>query len=165
MIGKHFQPGKWTKICSLHFEPKDFYNFWSSYRSLKEDAVPSIFPFETVTATKTASKGRTTRVSRGELGHQTAVSAGNEGCHSSHSTSVVENTIIEAGSTHQQEQGSVCNCRQVIQLEKEASEARKEIIQLRRQLEEAKDEIAKSTPNEVGPEAREKPEVAKLKVN
>ena len=70
---------------------------------------------------------------------------------------------IEAGSTHQQEQGSVCNCRQVIQLEKEASEARKEIIQLRRQLEEAKDEIAKSTPNEVGPETREEPEVAKSK--
>ena len=29
MIGKHFQPGKWTKICSLHFEPKDFHNVWS----------------------------------------------------------------------------------------------------------------------------------------
>lgn len=63
---------------------------------------------------------------------------------------------------HQQEQVSVCNCRQ---LEKEASEAREEILQLRRQLEEAKDEIAKLTLNEVVLviEAREEPEVAKLK--
>ena len=41
----------------------------SSYRSLREDAVPSVFPFDTATATKKA-KGRTTRVSRGELGHE-----------------------------------------------------------------------------------------------
>ena len=27
--GKNFRPGKWTKICSLHFEPTDFYNFWA----------------------------------------------------------------------------------------------------------------------------------------
>ena len=63
------------KICSLHFVPKDFYNFWSSYRSLREDAVPSIFPFETVTATKSTTKSRTTRVSRGELAHETTISA------------------------------------------------------------------------------------------
>ena len=24
-IGKHFQPGKWTKICFLNFELKDFF--------------------------------------------------------------------------------------------------------------------------------------------
>lgn len=55
-------------------------------------------------------------------------------------------------------------CIQVIQLKKEASEAKKEIIQLRRQLEEAKDEIA-NWPNKVEPiiETREEPEVAKLK--
>ena len=33
--------------------------------------MPSIFPFEATTATK-ISKGRTTRVSRGELGHEMA---------------------------------------------------------------------------------------------
>ena len=46
-VGKYFKPGKWTKICSLHFRPTDFYNCWSSYRTLREDAVPSIFPFDT----------------------------------------------------------------------------------------------------------------------
>ena len=46
IIGEHFQPRTWTKICSLHFQPKDFYNFWSGYRTLREDAVPSIFPFK-----------------------------------------------------------------------------------------------------------------------
>ena len=45
--GKHFQPGKWTKICSLHFEPNNFYNFWSGYRILREDAVPTLFEFPT----------------------------------------------------------------------------------------------------------------------
>jgi len=44
-----FQQGKWTKICSLHFEPKDFCNYWSKYRSLKDYAVPSIFPFDSAT--------------------------------------------------------------------------------------------------------------------
>ena len=32
--------------------------------------MPSIFPFETAASTKKASKGRTTRVSRGEVGHE-----------------------------------------------------------------------------------------------
>ena len=40
-VGKHFKPGKWTKICSLHFKETDFYNFWGSYRTLREDAIPS----------------------------------------------------------------------------------------------------------------------------
>ena len=44
--GEHFQPGPNTKICSLHFQPKDFYNFWSSYRTLQGDVVPYIFPFD-----------------------------------------------------------------------------------------------------------------------
>ena len=148
LIGNYFQPGKWTKICSLHFVPKDFYNFWSSYRSLKEDAVPSIFPFETVTATKSTTKGRTTRVSRGELAHETTISATECG-HSS----VVEGTSIEAGgnsSTQQQ--------KEVRQVNQEVSEAR-EVRQLKRQLEEAKDEIVKLTSSDH--EARE--EVTKLK--
>jgi len=46
-VSKYFKPGKWTKICSLHFRPADFYNYWSSYRALREDAVLSIFPFDT----------------------------------------------------------------------------------------------------------------------
>ena len=136
------------KICSLYFVPKDFYNFWSSYRSLREDAVPSIFPFETVTATKSTTKGRTTRISRGELAHETTISATECG-HSS----VVEGTSIEAGgnsSTQQQEE--------VRQVNQEVSEAR-EVRQLKRQLEEAKDEIAKLTSSDH--EARE--EVTKLK--
>ena len=37
LIGKHFQPGKWTKI----------YNFWGTYRTLRKGVVPSIFPFPT----------------------------------------------------------------------------------------------------------------------
>ena len=148
LIGNYFQPGKWTKIFSLHFVPKDFYNFWSSYRSLKEDAVPSIFHFETVTATKSSIKGRTTRVSQDELVHETTISATECG-HSS----VVEGTSIKAGgnsSTQQQEE--------VRQVNQEVSEAR-EVRQLKRQLEEAKDEIAKLTSSDH--EARE--EVTKLK--
>ena len=148
LIGNYFQPGKWTKICSLHFVPKDFYNFWSSYRSLKEDAVPSIFPFETVTATKSTTKGRTTRVSRGELAHETTISATECG-HSS----VVEGTSIEAeGNSSTQQQ------KEVRQVNQEVSEAR-EVRQLKRQLEEAKDEIVKLTSSDH--EARE--EVTKLK--
>ena len=45
-VGKHFKPGKWTKICSLHFKETDFYNFWGSYRTLREDSIPSIFDFD-----------------------------------------------------------------------------------------------------------------------
>ncbi|XP_065893744.1 uncharacterized protein [Dysidea avara] len=50
-VGNHFKPGQWTKICSLHFLPTDFYNFFGEYRTLREDAVPSIFPFETKKST------------------------------------------------------------------------------------------------------------------
>ena len=57
--GKHFQPGQWTKICSRHFEPSDFYNFWSGYRTLREDAVPSIFAF---TTNKTTARRQLIRV-------------------------------------------------------------------------------------------------------
>ena len=46
-LGKDFQLEEWTKVCSLHFKPTDFYNFESSYRTLREDAVPSIFAFPT----------------------------------------------------------------------------------------------------------------------
>ena len=51
ITGQHFKPGKWTKICSLHFSPSDFYN---SYRTLREDAVPSIYPF--ITKMRTARR-------------------------------------------------------------------------------------------------------------
>ena len=55
-VGKYFRPGKWTKICSLHFKPTDFYNYWSSYRTLREDAVPLIFPFGAAGGTKAAHR-------------------------------------------------------------------------------------------------------------
>ena len=54
-IGEYFQPGKWTKICSLHFPPEDFYNFESHYRTLKENAVPSIFPYKSAQQVKCRS--------------------------------------------------------------------------------------------------------------
>ena len=44
-VGKHFKPGKWTKICSLHFKGTDFCNFWGGYRTLRENSVLSIFDF------------------------------------------------------------------------------------------------------------------------
>ena len=34
--------------------PNDFYNFWGTYRTLREDAVPSVFPF--ITKKKTARR-------------------------------------------------------------------------------------------------------------
>ena len=43
--GKHFKLSQWMKICLLHFQPSDFYNYWSSCPTLREDAVPSILPF------------------------------------------------------------------------------------------------------------------------
>ena len=55
-VGKYFRPGKWTKICSLRFMPTDFYNYWSSYRTLREDAVPLIFPFDAAGGTKAAHR-------------------------------------------------------------------------------------------------------------
>ena len=45
-IGRHWQPGRWTKVNPLHLKPTDFYNYWSGYRTLKENVVPSIFPFD-----------------------------------------------------------------------------------------------------------------------
>ena len=44
-VGKNFRPSRWTKICSLHFKETDFYNFFGRHRTLREDAVPSVFPF------------------------------------------------------------------------------------------------------------------------
>ena len=134
----------------MHFEPKVFYGFWSSYRSLKEDAVPSIFPFEATTVTK-ISKGRTTRVSRGELGHEMASTSS---C-TKHFTSSVskgsEGTGTEAAgsscSIQQDNEMHVCQCKQfenqVKQLEREVAESKGEAAELNRQLEEAKEENSK----------------------
>ena len=55
-VGKYFRPGKWTKICSLHYKPTYFYNYWSSYRTLREDAVPLTFPFDAAGGTKAAHR-------------------------------------------------------------------------------------------------------------
>ena len=55
-VGKHFKPGKWTKICSLHFKETDFYNFWGGYRTLREDSVPSIFDFDSGRTEKSSSR-------------------------------------------------------------------------------------------------------------
>ena len=55
-VGKHFKPGKWTKICSLHFKETDFYNFWGSYRTLKEDSIPSVFDFDSGTSERSSAR-------------------------------------------------------------------------------------------------------------
>ena len=46
-VGKYFKPGKWTKTCSLLFRPTDFYIYCSSYQTVREDSLPSIFLFDT----------------------------------------------------------------------------------------------------------------------
>ena len=60
-VSKHFKPGRWTKICLLHFKPKDFYNYWSSYRTLREDAIPSTFPFNNESWSEAARSSSRTR--------------------------------------------------------------------------------------------------------
>ena len=40
--GKHFKLSQWMKICLLHFQPSDFYNYWSSCSTLR--LYPQSFP-------------------------------------------------------------------------------------------------------------------------
>lgn len=50
--GKHFTITSHTKVCSRHFADSDFYpNYASGKKSLKQDAVPSIFNFPSKRAT------------------------------------------------------------------------------------------------------------------
>ena len=107
---------------------------------LREDAVPSIFPFETVTA----AKGRTTTVSHGELGHETSKA-------NSHCTSI-EASGSSTGTPVTKQADELCRCKcqgQIKQLEKEVLEARGEAAQLKKELEETKGELAKLTPHEI----------------
>ena len=142
-IGKDFQLGQWTKICSLHFEPKDFYNFWSQYRTLREDAVPSIFPFEPVTAVKTKQG----RVSRGEVGHHNPDAEATDSESDSSEGMRVQCTSSEAaGSGIQQDDVyEVCtDCNQHVQvqyLKREVTEANEEIRKLKEQLEETQKHV------------------------
>ena len=124
--------------------------------------MPSIFPFDTATATKKA-KGRTTRVSRGELGHEMpSISSSNEHCTGSVSKGSKGTSTEPAGkSTQDGDDMHLCNCKQILkQLEKEAAESKEEVAQLNRQLEEAKDEISELKTFEVS-QTRE--EMMKLK--
>ena len=108
--------------------------------------MPSIFPFDTATATKKAKGSGTTRVSRGELGHE--ISSINIAVYSTeHYTGSVskgsKGTSTEpAGNSTHDDDMHLCNCQQILkQLEKEAAESKEEVAQLNRQLEEAKDEF------------------------
>ena len=124
--------------------------------------MPSIFPFDTATATKKA-KGRTTRVSRGELGHEMpSISSSNEYSTGSVSKDSKGTSTEPAGKSTQDGDGMhLCNCKQILkQLEKEAAESKEEVAQLNRQLEEAKDEISELKTFEVS-QTRE--EMMKLK--
>ncbi len=76
-VGKYFKPSKWTKICSLHFKPTDFYNYWSGYRTLTEDAVPSIFPFDAENRSK--PRAPTTRRARSRSSPMTPLKDHNSG--------------------------------------------------------------------------------------
>ena len=121
--------------------------------------MPSIFPFDTATATK----GRTTRVSRGELRHEMpSISSSTEHCTGSVSKGSKGTSTEPAGkSTQDGDDMHLCNCKQILkQLEKEAAESKEEVAQLNRQLEEAKDEISELKTIEVS-QTRE--EMMKLK--
>ena len=113
--------------------------------------MPSIFLFETVTT----AKGRTTRVSCGELEHETFEAK-------SHCTSIeASGSSIRTPVTEQADE--LCNCKcqgQIKQLKKEVFEARGEVTRLKKELEETKDEIAKLTPNEIN---KAKEEITKWK--
>ena len=105
--------------------------------------MPSIFPFDTATATKKA-KGRTSRVSRGELAHEMpSISSSTEHYTDSVSKGSKGTSTEPAGkSTQDSDDMHLCNCKQILkQLEKEVAESKEEVAQLNRQLEEAKDEI------------------------
>ena len=146
-----FQPGKWTKICSLHFEPSDFYNYWSNYRSLREDAVPSIFSF------KVKPVSRKTRVAL-DLHHHvpnheatdnsslTSEGASGSLYHSNAADSTTQQLLQSDNGDDHDAQDDICTCicRQEVQrLEKEVIETSEEIRKLKQQLKEAHDDIAR----------------------
>ena len=109
--------------------------------------MPSIFPFEATTVTK-ISKGRTTRVSRGELGHEMASTSSCTKHFRSSVSKGSEGTGTEAAgsscSIQQDNETHVYQCKQfenqVKQLEREVAESKGEAAELNRQLEEAKEE-------------------------
>ena len=79
-VGKHFKPGKWTKICSLHFKETDFYNFWGSYRTLREDSIPSIFDFDSGrSSARTVSRRSLVRPSVSEVVDESGASEDGNG--------------------------------------------------------------------------------------
>ena len=92
--------------------------------------MPSIVPFVTATATKKA-KGRTTRVSQGELSlEKSSISSSIEHYTSSVSKDSKGTTTEPAdNSTEGDDDMHVCNCKQILnqvkQLKKEAAESRK----------------------------------------
>ena len=92
-----------------------FLQLCSSYRSLRKDAVPSIVPFVTPIATKKA-KGRTARVSQGELSHEKSSISSSIEHYTSRVSKDSKGTTTEPAdnSTQGDDDMRVCNCKQVL---------------------------------------------------
>ena len=141
-VGKYFKPGKWTKTCSLHFRPTDFYNYWSSCRTLREDAVPSIFPFDTEKSKAGTKATRRPRYRSSPVKDHTSGSGSLENDNTGASDGVVadcDQSFSEEG-LETSETVSANLMKRVEILEQGVSEATGEICQLKEELQKVKGE-------------------------
>ena len=119
---------------SPYFLPTDFYNFWGTYRTLREDAVPSVFPF---TTKKSTSRRQLIRVGCDEFSVQQ--------CGSEDKSDDPE-TGGEAEPTS-------CNMEESAEVQGEVNAqleaARDEIVKLKQMLDEARLEIVELRKNVV----------------
>ena len=123
--GEYFQLGKWTKICSLHFLPTDFYNFWGNYRTLKEEAVPSVFPFATK---KITPRRKLVRVGRDESNEEEPVQE-----------EMIDSDLVAADAGQNSEHGDQREVQSEVTAQFEA--AKDEIEKLKKMLDEARLQI------------------------
>ena len=63
-VSKNFRPGRWMKICLLHFRETNFYNFYSGYRTLREDFALAIFLFNSAASGRKVEPARSSSASR-----------------------------------------------------------------------------------------------------
>ena len=133
--GEHFKPGKWTKICSLHFLTTDFYNFWGTYRTLREDAVPSVFPF---TTKKSTSRRPLVRVRSNEPSVEQCGSTRDDKCDDPETLNEDECSSHNAqASVEAQGEGNAqlqASTDEISKLKQMLDEARMEIVELRKNV-------------------------------
>lgn len=154
--GTHFSIERTTKVCSTHFTENDFVpNVASGRRYLRENAVPSIFPFLKSVVPRPLPKRQPLQTLHMQQGATSVVRSDSMVCDQESlgttgelSGPAAETCVVVPASIDDSQVGSCCACRAaVIKMEQELAEKNVQVAELRNQvnaLQNASDALRKA---------------------